>query len=258
MTTNSDPNSGVPNPTKRKLASLSGNLCANPNCRKILVDDEKTDIGEIAHIAGNKKGSARFDPNMSQEQRNDINNLILLCANCHTKIDSDKKGKQYSIELLTNWKNKHEATVQQLLSEGFDKLNFPELEIATNWLLEHSDLAINDTNAASFSLTAIENKITKHKLSKNSRYIISQACSRQDSVEKFIQNRTQEDSKLPEKLKIRIFYEYNQFQKQGLSNDDLFISMCTFVKKVSTEFSLQSAAIAILVYFFEKCDIFSD
>ena len=125
--------------TKRKLASLSGNLCANPCCNARLVDrNTQSDIGETAHIAGEKKGAARYDSKMTNPERNGINNLIFLCANCHKKVDDDKEGQHYSVDLLTQWKTQHENKVWQELSKGFASLGFPELEEVTNWLLEQT------------------------------------------------------------------------------------------------------------------------
>jgi hypothetical protein len=93
--------SGVTTATKRKLASLSGNLCADPDCHARLVDSKAdVDIGEVAHIVGEKEGAARFDSKVSVPQRNGISNLLYLCANCHTRIDSDKDGVHYSVRLL--------------------------------------------------------------------------------------------------------------------------------------------------------------
>lgn len=43
----------------------------------------------IAHIEGKKEGSARYNSNMTDEQRDDITNLILLCQTHHVLVDQD-------------------------------------------------------------------------------------------------------------------------------------------------------------------------
>lgn len=262
---NPEVDNGPKEPTaaiKRKLASLSGNICANPKCHKGLVDSETlVDIGKAAHIAGEKKGSARFDPKMSNQIRNGIGNLVYLCANCHDTIDDDKEGKQYSVTLLTQWKTQHEAKVQKLLSEGFALLDFPELEKATNWLLERTPVFNNPDPIPDFRLIEIKNKIIKHALSNDSQHIIAEACSRLNSVEQFIKERTLEDSTpplLPDRLKAGILIQYFSFIKSGQIGDELFTSMVEYMRRGFAKFEVQSASLAILVYFFEKCDIFSD
>ena len=77
-------------------------------CRKSTIHEnnsnKKSLYGEIAHIAGEKPNSARHNPNMSDEQRNHPDNLMLLCANHHTIIDKEENISEYSIEKLNNIK----------------------------------------------------------------------------------------------------------------------------------------------------------
>ena len=44
-------------------------------------------IGEMAHVAGASDGGPRADADLSAKERNDYENLILLCRNCHGRID---------------------------------------------------------------------------------------------------------------------------------------------------------------------------
>jgi hypothetical protein len=55
-------------------------------------------IGEICHIEGEGGKSARYNPNMTQEERKSFNNLILLCPTHHTLID--KNPIEYTTGLL--------------------------------------------------------------------------------------------------------------------------------------------------------------
>ena len=94
--------------TVKQLYGLSGNACANPECRKILIENG-IHFGEIAHIAAASSNGPRFDSNMDDDERRDFKNLILLCPECHIKIDKDPK--YYSTEVLRSWKNNHEKIV---------------------------------------------------------------------------------------------------------------------------------------------------
>lgn len=64
-------------------------------------------VGEMAHIEGALPDSARFNAKMSNEQRRDYPNLILLCAVHHITIDRD--FKQWTVTRLKDLKRKHEA-----------------------------------------------------------------------------------------------------------------------------------------------------
>jgi hypothetical protein len=70
------------------LFSLSGNTCALPGCEEQLFKRGWEGIkAEVCHIAGEKEGAARWDPNMTDSERRDFTNLIVLCPTSHTVID---------------------------------------------------------------------------------------------------------------------------------------------------------------------------
>ena len=73
-----------------------------------MIVDEATNtvMGEIAHIEGVGKRSARHNPNLSEDRLNDFDNLILLCHEHHTKVDDKKNG--YTVSQLREMKCQHE------------------------------------------------------------------------------------------------------------------------------------------------------
>jgi len=249
--------------TKRNLAFLSGNKCANPECNVSLYTSDMTrSIGEAAHIAGEKPEAARYDQNMTNEERRHINNLIYLCANCHTQIDGDIEGERYSVTLLHEWKKKHEDKVFRLLDEGFVNLDFPELEEVVNWLLAQPvSESLFDDSSSGFDLIAIRTKIIKHSLSSKSQRIIAQACSQLRTVEEFINDRAKEDTTTPSfpvRLKAKILRQYWERVESNLHGDELFTYMCDYMSRTFDDYATKSASVSVLVYFFEKCDIFSE
>ena len=109
--------------TDRTLKLLWGRAagrCAMPECRTELFA-EATDfdpvvvIGEIAHVAGAADAGPRGAPQLAAPQRNDYANLILLCQNCHARIDGQTGF--YSVEKLKDIKQAHEAWVRASLPE---------------------------------------------------------------------------------------------------------------------------------------------
>jgi DNA-directed RNA polymerase subunit RPC12/RpoP len=97
--------------TKQTLAKRAGQVCSNPDCRRATSgphseEDKSVNLGEAAHIKAAREGQARYDSNMTDEQRRDIANGIWLCKECARKIDLDEK--RYSVELLIDWKKRHE------------------------------------------------------------------------------------------------------------------------------------------------------
>jgi len=94
--------------TTKRLYGLSGNVCANPSCRKKLIT-ENNQIGEIAHICAASPDGPRYDPNMTDDERRSIDNLLLLCETCNNLVDHNEKD--YPVSLLKQWKNNHEGFV---------------------------------------------------------------------------------------------------------------------------------------------------
>ena len=150
----------------------------------------------------------------------------------------------------------------RLFDEGFVNLDFPELEEVVNWLLEQpiSESLFNDTSSG-FDLIAISTKIIKHSLSAKSQRIIAQACSQLRTVEEFINDRAKEDTTTPSfpvRLKAKILRQYWERVESNLQGDELFTSMCDFMSRTFNDIGTICASVSVLIYFFEKCDIFSE
>ncbi|RVT84084.1 hypothetical protein DXV76_10310 [Rhodobacteraceae bacterium CCMM004] len=124
-----------PDFSKRTIDTLARRArfqCSNPDCRAQTVgpntDPEKaTLIGEAAHIAGAKPGTARYDPAMSDVTRGEITNGIWLCRNCHGQTDRDEA--KFPTELLFAWRKDHEERAARELGTRGDRIRH-EIEMA--------------------------------------------------------------------------------------------------------------------------------
>ncbi len=72
----------------------------------------------MAHFRGDKPGSNRHDPDQTDVERDDYQNLILLCPTHHTLIDRKENEAVYSAEILHEMKAVHEARVLERLDKG--------------------------------------------------------------------------------------------------------------------------------------------
>ncbi|MCU7976934.1 hypothetical protein L5M43_17000 [Shewanella sp. SW36] len=114
--------SGFKAPTIKLLKERVAHRCSKPDCRvstigPILGELKSGCIGEAAHIFAASPGAARYDPNMTSDERMHFDNGIWLCTNCHTEIDRDPA--LYPASLLQSWKSNAEA---QALQERGEKL----------------------------------------------------------------------------------------------------------------------------------------
>lgn len=103
------------------LWGRAGNRCSI--CRKELSQDSQSvnasfNLGEQAHIVGEKDGAARGKSPLTVEERNTYHNIILLCPNHHIEIDSNETD--WPIEKLYQIKSQHELWVKETLSDATD------------------------------------------------------------------------------------------------------------------------------------------
>lgn len=99
--------------TQDTLAKRVGVRCSNPTCRKLTTGPRTeshhiVNIGVGAHITAASPGGPRYDPSLTQEQRQSPENGIWLCQNCAKLADNDLL--RYPKELLRAWKTQAEAS----------------------------------------------------------------------------------------------------------------------------------------------------
>ncbi|HEX6394683.1 MAG TPA: HNH endonuclease [Acidimicrobiales bacterium] len=80
--------------TRKLLWGRSGNRCAYSECKRELVlevtlTSRSTTVGNECHIVSRKPDGPRGDNPLPLDQRDEYDNLILLCADHHKVIDED-------------------------------------------------------------------------------------------------------------------------------------------------------------------------
>ena len=240
-------------PTRIILALRSGGVCAFPGCGKYLTYDatvgDDTYVGEAAHIRGEKPTAARYDSNMTDEERDNVRNLVYMCTDHHTIID--KVEADWPIATLQALKESHEAQVRTAMEAAFADVAFPELQTAVSWVSTQAPAA-----SGSFDLLAPDEKIKKNALSHGARHIIAAGLTSRATVAAYVEAETQLDPDFPERLKAGFLEEYFGQRKQGHTGDQLFELMCAFAQRGLKKQVDRTAGIAVLVYLFEICDVF--
>jgi len=242
-------------PTKMALAFRSGNKCANPACGCVLTEaaqkgDKVAVIGEAAHIAGEKPSSPRYDPNMTDQERNGYPNLIYMCPNCHSTIDT--LVEDYPTELLLRMKSEHENKVMESIEASFAEVGFPELEIAASAVSEQ----ILPSSENDYTVLDPEAKIAKNGLSSASKKIVTMGLALSREVSEFVAYVVQDDPGFPDRLKSGFLTEYYRLVSEGVSGDELFDMMCQFAQRGIVGQAKKAAGLALLCYLFEKCEVF--
>ena len=113
--------------TQKRLFASSAGFCQNPSCSSELFVGAKgrsVHIAEMAHVFAAQDGGPRSDSKLSRAYRGTFENLIMLCANCHTLVD--KAPEAYPADLMLRWKRQH----ADKLSDLFGAVIFGERESA--------------------------------------------------------------------------------------------------------------------------------
>ncbi|RDI35252.1 ATP synthase F0 subunit B [Lentzea flaviverrucosa] len=99
------------------LTAFSAGKCYWPGCGEQLlrlVNGKYRMALDIAHVCALNPDGPRYDPTMTDKERNDFPNLIYLCRLHHRVVDEDG-GDAYSVELLLDWKADRETSGQRSL-----------------------------------------------------------------------------------------------------------------------------------------------
>ena len=117
----------IPTTTKEMLWGKAAGRCEMTGCNKLVyestVTHDEVKLGEVAHNIAATKGGPRGDKDPfwhidssidSDTDYNAIDNLLLLCPECHAEVD--KNSKKYSVELLRAMKKWHEERIRNLTS----------------------------------------------------------------------------------------------------------------------------------------------
>ncbi len=98
--------------TKLRLFAGSAGFCQNPGClQRLFVETGAGNIhiAEMAHVFSASDTGPRANEELTPEQRGAYENLILLCANCHTTIDKAEEG--FPDDLILEWKRDHTVKI---------------------------------------------------------------------------------------------------------------------------------------------------
>lgn len=133
----------VPLNTVRQLWAQCGGFCQNPGCNRALfraIDEDVVSIANVAHIIGHGSTGPRTDHELAQYiDKDGINNLIMLCLDCHKVID--ELEQKFTVEQIHTWKDSHAGRIAALFA-------IPNILDERQLLAEVNDLL--DQNGAIF------------------------------------------------------------------------------------------------------------
>jgi hypothetical protein len=166
---------------ERELWARAAGRCQFEGCNMLLykspVTQERVNISEKAHIYSfSENGPRGWGPfKKNPQDLNNIDNLMLMCHNCHTAIDQDESGQKYSASLLMQWKQNHESRVFTVTGIASDK--------KSHVVLYGSN--IGEQRSVIQKTEAIDAMFPKRYPAEERPISMSMACSHQDKSPEF-------------------------------------------------------------------------
>jgi hypothetical protein len=161
----------TPIKTSNCFGGLAAARCAFQRCRTECIvggtaHDRAATFGRIAHMVAHSDTGPRADPTFPKHLRDKYENLILLCANDHDKVDF--QPNTYTILDLRGWKSEHEQWVRVSLAREIPSVGFSELEVISKGLLSQPMKPVDN-----LTLTPPAKKMVKNGLTQQNHFLIS-------------------------------------------------------------------------------------
>jgi SMODS-associated and fused to various effectors sensor domain len=106
----------VKEPVCLMLWGRAAGRCEFGGCNKPLwkstVTQELVNIAQKAHIWAFSSDGPRGNKGIPKKKLNELNNLLLVCHECHQKIDKERDGGKYTVALLQSMKAEHERRIE--------------------------------------------------------------------------------------------------------------------------------------------------
>lgn len=103
-------------PVQNLLWGRAAGRCQFDNCNRLLSRVRATqatrNLAEKAHIYAFSRGGPRADDAWPVELLNDVENLLLICHDCHVTIDRGDGPERYTAAALMEMKGRHEKRIE--------------------------------------------------------------------------------------------------------------------------------------------------
>ena len=104
---------------------------------------------EKSHIIAFSDYGPRANPDVSSEERDSVDNYIILCPTCHTTIDSAIGEEIYTVNMLKKIKNEKEKRVRELMASLNNEVCMI-IKYASNIGGHHIDISDSDIRKITF------------------------------------------------------------------------------------------------------------
>lgn len=240
------------------LYGRSTGRCCFPACpNSCIMEDLATgklfNSGQIAHIEGVAKNSARHNASLTKKQRDSYRNWILMCGEHHPRIDAEGESvdRAYTVQTILQWKREAEARILRQTQKIMPEISSLELAVVT----KHLQKEVSSTNIT-FDFLNIKDKIIKNNLSSYVETLLETGIAKAPEVAHFVNGMEGISPGFSESLRAGFAQKYRELWQAAYREDSLFEMLCEYASHNSANVREKAAGLAVVAYFFELCEVF--
>jgi hypothetical protein len=248
-----------PESTIKELFTRSANSCAigkhelymtDPATGTPILNDKGKAIciGEAAHIETSEPTRPRHNPSLSEKDSNKIENLVALCKNCHTMVDSDTIT--YTPDKLREIKRKHEEWARSVLRNAILELGYDDLRKIGEIVGAYSSAQ----RTISYDTVPHQEKIRRNELSSEVRIQLTNGFSQSRIVRQYLND--EPFLGIASKLQSKFVSLYLEAKHKGSVGNALFYELWDLSSGYSVEGTIRAGALVMISYYFELCEVF--
>lgn len=163
----------------------------------------------------------------------------------------DAQDSTHTVDLLRTWKADQEARYSDFLAQAMPNITYAALETVTQALVNGEQLP-----PSPIIVIPPRDKMERNGLTEQSSRLFNMGLLQIQQVRNYVETMGSLDRTFVGRLTSGFVGEYQQNRQAGLQGDSLFAAMFRFSTQGRIEFSYQSAGLAVLVYLFERCEVF--
>ena len=139
------------------------------------------------------------------------------------------------------------------IGETQPEIGFAELETVMGFVM---DTDSSGTLEADFADLDPDKKLELNKLSGEVRDLLTQGLRKAQLVDAYVKHTAKMHPKFPQRLANGFKKKYESEEARGLQGDELFHSLLNFASHESRDVRRQLAALSVLTYLFNICEVF--
>jgi len=169
------------------------------------------------------------------------------------KLEQQIKERKDSIDNYQSELNSLANSIreQESLTMAMTNITFRELDMVTDGILSMPPPI--ETN---YNIIPLTEKMLKNQLTGMAQKRLMTGVIQAKMVGNYVEHTVKLIPDFAEKLKAGLAKEYQRLREIGLKGNDLLYALHEFSCNNSQDYDLRAAGLAVIYYFFEKCELF--